>query len=1139
MTIGDVSVGLEAEVDRFFAQMGGAEKALDSFEGAAADAAREFSKLDAKLQKATGAASFQTGLKVAAAAATAAIGASVLAFAEFERGMTRVGAVTGSLGTPAMNDLNNAAQQLAQTTEFTARQVADAMGFMGQAGFTANQIMAATPGVLQLASAAMIDVAKAADITTNVVSGYGLAISDIGRANDVLIATMTNTNTDLVQLGQAFKFVGPVAKAAGLEFEEVSASIGLLGNAGLQATLAGTGLRGSITRLINPTKQQAELMRDLGLQSLVSGGKIKSLQSVIAQLEKSGANGAQIMALFGQRAGPAMQVLVDQGASSLATLQGVLENAGGTAESIAQAQLNTLSGQLNILKSVTEGAAIEVGRSLVPALRDVLIPVLSSAAKGFAEVIKFIGFFDENAETQIDAAADALGRRAQVITKLQGTLIEIERSPSFVGGDPDSLRRAENLRRRIGELTEDQKVAAKASQNMVTALDKGSAATDDMADGAKTTADEFERAVKAAEKLAKATTETLLKGGGLTGQIELLAGQTSEGRGVLEAGLSGDDLAFALGDLGAAAAEQAETLLLSAKTLKEFEQASAEAVHQGLLFAQDISEISDKFTDKLLGAADAGSDVDAAFGALGEQGFNEFLDAIKEGADEADRLAKAQVEAREEMQRAAGAGLGQALLNPKQFASQVGGDIGSAMGNMFSVAAGGLGGVIGGQAASGIIGALEEGARLVVDSLKAGISSIAQGVQSGFVQPILGTSGGASRVVGGVSQGVGAAGQISGGAGIIAGLAAAGAAAFGFANTVLLAQAGLAPQMATVAALAAPAMVPLATAAGVATVALGTLAGVATGGLAVTATLLAIGSQSEQAERFGAVLTKAGDIITNTAGNIFTSLLPIAGQMVLFAEAIAPVINRFTGLDQVVPILFNAIKATAVGVLKSATAVSFGFEALATSAINVAIPIVRMNREFEKTNAAVLRFQAGIARAAGFTDLANELENEAIEAVGRAANANAQVDQLMNTVVDLDATTGALRDATVAVEGTFLGDAIDAAGEAIAELTPPVDAAAESFSEMNEELFNTVRGMRVATQRLRASDPEGGMVPGAGGILESSGALAGMTIIIERLVSSADNAEQLFQEIQDRGRRFSQQVNASPMNAALEGVGFG
>ena len=120
-------------------------------------------------------------------------------------------------------------------------------------------------------------------------SGFGIQAEDVGQATDVLVTGFTSANTNLSQLGEAFKLGGPVAKAAGLSFEETAAALSLMGNAGFQSTLAGTALRGSITRLLNPTGEAQKIMAELGITATDTSGELLPLRDIIGQFEDCGA----------------------------------------------------------------------------------------------------------------------------------------------------------------------------------------------------------------------------------------------------------------------------------------------------------------------------------------------------------------------------------------------------------------------------------------------------------------------------------------------------------------------------------------------------------------------------------------------------------------------------------------------------------------------------------------------------------------------------------------------------------------------------------------------------------------------------------------------------------------------------------
>lgn len=273
--------------------------------------------------------------------------------ANFESAMNRVQAVSGATS-EEFSLLRRQARDLGATTMFSASEAADAMGFLAMAGFDARQIMEAMPGTLQLAASAQLDLARAADIVSNVLTGYGLEASELGRVNDVLVTSFTSANTNLEQLGEAMKYAGPVAKAAGVEFEEAAATLALMGNAGIQGSMAGTSLRGALTRILNPTKQVAEAMEAAELAFTDAQGRLLPLSDILDQLEPHADNAGLFMQLFGQRAGPAMAALAGQGADALEELTAKLRDSGGTAQRISDVQMQGLEGAFRELASAWE-----------------------------------------------------------------------------------------------------------------------------------------------------------------------------------------------------------------------------------------------------------------------------------------------------------------------------------------------------------------------------------------------------------------------------------------------------------------------------------------------------------------------------------------------------------------------------------------------------------------------------------------------------------------------------------------------------------------------------------------------------------------------------------------------------------------
>jgi len=305
-------------------------------------------------------AAIKAGLAVGAIGVVGLGAASLKAAGDFEKNMNRVAALSGATG-KELGKLRDQAKDLGKTTQYGASQSADAMAQLATAGLTVNQIYGSMPSVLALASSEQLNLTRAAEITTNVLTGYGMSIKEIPHAVDAMVKASVKANTSVDDLGEAFKYSGPIAHQAGIQFEEAVAATALMGNAGIKASMAGTALRGAITRLLSPTKKISTTLSDLGVSVATSDGKLRPLTSIVDQLAKKGATTGQIMTIFGQRAGPGMAALIQQGSAKLAGLTKELENSGGTADRIAKIQMKGLKGEVTRLKNAWEGLMIEVG----------------------------------------------------------------------------------------------------------------------------------------------------------------------------------------------------------------------------------------------------------------------------------------------------------------------------------------------------------------------------------------------------------------------------------------------------------------------------------------------------------------------------------------------------------------------------------------------------------------------------------------------------------------------------------------------------------------------------------------------------------------------------------------------------------
>lgn len=314
--------------------------------------------------------------------ATFGLGAAMRTAAEFEKTMSAVAAISGVA--KLSNDFNNMereARRLGATTTFSATQAAEGLQFLAMAGFDTKQSIAALEGTLRLAQAGALGLGRAADIATNVLAGFGLEAKEIARVGDVLAMAASSSNTNVEELGQAFKFVAPAAGALGVSIEETSAMLGALANRGLKAGIAGRNLQTSMVKLVAPTDQAKEALARLGLTMKDVDPTVVGIRESLGKLED--ASVMDLSNLFGVENIKTMLTLIrslnsDDGFDGLITK---MEQAKGRAEEMSLTMTDNLAGALRIVKSAIEEA-------FITGVQDTgLLDMLKNASLGAAEFI--------------------------------------------------------------------------------------------------------------------------------------------------------------------------------------------------------------------------------------------------------------------------------------------------------------------------------------------------------------------------------------------------------------------------------------------------------------------------------------------------------------------------------------------------------------------------------------------------------------------------------------------------------------------------------------------------------------------------------------------------------------------------------
>lgn len=289
------------------------------------------------------------------------LGATIRLLANFEQQMSTVRAITGATEVQ-FRALRTEAQRLGSTTRFSASEAAEGMQFLARAGFNTDQVLASINGTLLLAQAGALDLGSAADIASNILTGFRLNAAETGRVVDVLALASNSANTDVRQLGEAMKFVAPVAAGLGVSLEEAAAAIGALSDAGLQGSLAGTGLRRVLAELESPASKTRDILAAVGLTADEVRVSQVGLTTALTRLRDAGIDTGLALEIFGDRGGPAFEVL-SNALPRVNELTGALENAGGTAERIAAIMDDNLNGALLSVRSALEGLILAIGDS--------------------------------------------------------------------------------------------------------------------------------------------------------------------------------------------------------------------------------------------------------------------------------------------------------------------------------------------------------------------------------------------------------------------------------------------------------------------------------------------------------------------------------------------------------------------------------------------------------------------------------------------------------------------------------------------------------------------------------------------------------------------------------------------------------
>ncbi len=319
-------------------------------------------------------------------------------YKDFEAAMSQVQAVSGATA-PELEQLTDKAKEMGATTKFTAEESATAFNYMAMAGWKTQDMLSGIEGILNLAAASGESLGTTSDIVTDALTAFGLQASDAGHFADVLAQASSNANTNVSMLGESFKYVAPVAGAMKYNVEDVSLALGLMANASVKGSMAGTSLKTALVNMASPTDKMATAMKKYGISLTDSDGKMKTLKGVMDNLRTSlgglaeAEQTAAASRIFGKEAMAGMLSIINASEKDYNKLTKAVNNADGAAKNMSETMLDNLQGSITLLQSAVDGVKISTGERLAPYVRgiaDWMTEMMPEIESGLGELMDFV-----------------------------------------------------------------------------------------------------------------------------------------------------------------------------------------------------------------------------------------------------------------------------------------------------------------------------------------------------------------------------------------------------------------------------------------------------------------------------------------------------------------------------------------------------------------------------------------------------------------------------------------------------------------------------------------------------------------------------------------------------------------------------
>ena len=303
--------------------------------------------------------------------------AAVKTTADFDEQMSKVSAISGATGDDLLN-LRDKAREMGAKTKFSATEAGEAYEYMAMAGWKTGDMLAGIEGIMNLAAASGESLGTTSDIVTDALTAFGLTASDSGHFADLLAAASSNANTNVSMMGETFKYVAPIAGALGYSAEDTALAIGLMANAGIKSSQAGTSLRKIMTNLTGDIKITGKELGKVTIKTTNADGSMRNLNDILmdcrgAFSKLTESEKAQVAeALVGKTAMSGFLAIMNASEEDVNKLASAIDNCDGEAERMAETMQDNLNGQITILKSALQELAIQIGDAMMPIVRNIV-----------------------------------------------------------------------------------------------------------------------------------------------------------------------------------------------------------------------------------------------------------------------------------------------------------------------------------------------------------------------------------------------------------------------------------------------------------------------------------------------------------------------------------------------------------------------------------------------------------------------------------------------------------------------------------------------------------------------------------------------------------------------------------------------